>query len=40
MKSIAYWDHILIKNIINQALEEHIARYEKKNGDIKVIPKK
>lgn len=40
MKSLAYWDRILIKDIINQALEEHITRYEKKNGEIKAIPKK
>ena len=40
MKSLAYWDRVLIKDIINQALEEHIARYEKKNGEIKAMPKK
>ena len=40
MKSLAYWDRVLIKDIINQALEEHITRYEKKNGEIKSIPKK
>jgi hypothetical protein len=40
MKSLAYWDRVLIKDIINQSLEEHIARYEKKNGEIKAMPKK
>ncbi len=40
MKALAYWDRVLIKDIINQALEEHIARYEKKNGEIKAMPKK
>ena len=40
MKAVAYWDRVLIKDIINQALEEHIARYEKKNGEIKAMPKK
>jgi hypothetical protein len=40
MKSLAYWDRVLIKDIINQALEEHITRYEKKNGEIKAMPKK
>jgi hypothetical protein len=40
MKSLAYWDRILIKDIVNSALEEHIARHEKKNGEIKEIPKK
>ena len=40
MKSLAYWDRILIKDIVNTAFEEHIARYEKKNGPIKEMPKK
>jgi hypothetical protein len=40
MKALAYWDRVLIKDIINQALEEHITRYEKKNGEIKAILKK
>ena len=40
MKALAYWDRVLIKDIINQALEEHISRYEKKNGAIKAMPKK
>jgi hypothetical protein len=40
MKSIAYWDRVLIKDLINQVLEEHLARYEKKNGEIKAMPKK
>jgi hypothetical protein len=40
MKSIAYWDRVLIKDIINQAFEEHITRYEKKNGAVKEAPKK
>jgi hypothetical protein len=40
LKAVAYWDRVLIKDIINQALEEHIARYEKKNGEIKAMPKK
>ena len=40
MKSLAYWDRVLIKDIVNTAFEEHIARYEKKNGEIKEMPKK
>ena len=40
MKSLAYWDRMLIKDIVNNAFEEHIARYEKKNGEIKEMPKK
>ena len=38
MKSLAYWDRVLIKDIVNTAFEEHIARYEKKNGPIKEMP--
>jgi hypothetical protein len=38
MKSLAYWDRVLIKDIVNSAFEEHIARYEKKNGEIKLMP--
>ena len=38
MKSLAYWDRVLIKDIVNTAFEEHIARYEKKNGEINQMP--
>lgn len=40
LKSLAYWERVLIKDIVNQALEDHITRYEKKNGPIKEAPKK
>ena len=40
LKAIAYWDRVLIKDVINTALQETIAKYEKKSGDIKPIPKK
>lgn len=40
LKAIAYWDRVLIKDVINSSLVETVARYEKKNGDIKPIPKK
>ena len=40
LKAIAYWDRRLIKDIINGSLEEIVTKYEKKNGDIKPIPKK
>lgn len=40
LKAVAYWDRILIKDVINTALEEAIARYEKKNGVINPIPKR
>ena len=40
LKAIAYWDRVLIKEVINTALEDAISKYERKNGDIKPIPKK
>ena len=40
LKAIAYWDRVLIKDVINTALRETVAKYEKKSGAIKPIPKK
>ena len=40
LKAIAYWDRQLIKDVINTALQETVAKYEKKSGAIKPIPKK
>jgi hypothetical protein len=40
VKAIAYWERELIKDTINQALQETVAKYEKINGAIKPIPKK
>ena len=40
LKAVAYWDRVMIKDVINTALEETVARYEKKNGKVKPIPKK
>jgi len=40
LKAIAYWDRVLIKDVVNTAIQEAVAKYEKKNGDIKPIPKK
>jgi len=40
MKTIAYWDRLLIKDIINNVFEDYISRYEKKNGKIKERPKR
>jgi hypothetical protein len=40
LKNIAYWERIFLKEVINTALQEAIDKYEKKNGDIKPIPKK
>lgn len=40
IKAIAYWDRLLIKDVLNAALEDVVIKYEKKNGAIKPIPKK
>ena len=40
LKAIAYWDRVLIKDVINTSLTETVAKYEKKNGAIKTVPKK
>lgn len=40
LKAIAYWERKLIKEVINNSLQETIEKYESKNGDIKPIPKK
>lgn len=40
LKAIAYWDRVLIKEVVNNALQEAVAKYEKKNGSVKPIHKK
>jgi hypothetical protein len=40
LKAIAYWDRSLIKEVVNTALQEYVDRYEKRNGELKAIPKK
>lgn len=40
LKAMAYWDRVLIKEVINKALQEAVDKHEKKNGAIKPIPKK
>lgn len=40
LKAIAYWDRLLIKEIISEALEDRVKKYERKNGEVKPIPKK
>jgi predicted ArsR family transcriptional regulator len=40
LKAIAYWDRVLIKEVINSALQDVVAKYEKKNGTVKPIPTK
>jgi len=40
LKAIAYWDRLLIKDVINTAFEETISKHEKRHGTIKPIPTK
>ena len=40
VKAVAYWDRVLIKDVLNKALEEIVEKYEKKHGVIKPIPNK
>jgi hypothetical protein len=35
LKNIAYWERLLIKEVVNSALVEAVAKYEKKNGVVK-----
>ncbi|MFA5436315.1 MAG: hypothetical protein WC372_09800 [Candidatus Neomarinimicrobiota bacterium] len=38
LKAIAYWERVLIKDVINEALEAYLSKYEKTKGNIKPIP--
>ena len=40
VQSISYWDRISIKQVLNNALVEYISKYEKKNGNIKLVVKR
>jgi hypothetical protein len=40
LKAIAYWDRSLIKEVINTALQDYVAKHEKNSGEIKPLPKK
>jgi hypothetical protein len=40
IKAIAYWDRVLIKEVLKTALEDAIAKYEKRSRELKPIPKK
>jgi hypothetical protein len=40
LKAMAFWERKLIKDVVNTALAEAVASYEKKNGQLKPIPKK
>ena len=40
IKAIAYWDRLQTKDLINQALEDFVKKYESENKVLKPIPKK
>lgn len=40
LRSIAHWDRLLIKNVLDHALDMYFEYYEKKNGEIKIRPEK
>lgn len=39
IKSIAYWDRLQIKDVVNRALSDYITRWENQNGVVKLIEK-
>lgn len=40
MKAIAYWDRKLIKDVVNEAFEAFINKYEKSHGQLVSPPSK
>lgn len=40
MKDLAYWDRMNIKEVYEEAINDRIAKYEKKHGPLKPVPKK
>ena len=40
VKAMAYWERKQIKEIINQALLDAVAKYEREKGSIEKTPKK
>lgn len=39
IEAIAHWDRLTIKDVVNEAFTDRIAKYEKKNGPIKLLKK-
>lgn len=37
--AIAYWDRVNIKDVVQEAFTDRVAKYEKKNGPVKPIKK-
>jgi len=40
LKAMAYWQRVMIKEVVDTALQEAVAKYETSNGKIKPIPAK
>lgn len=40
LKAIAYWDRVMIKDVVSTALQETVSKWEKKHGTVRTIPKK
>ncbi len=38
IKSIAYWDRLNIKDVIQSAIDNYIAQYEQSKGEIQAMP--
>jgi len=38
LKAIAYWDRKLIKEVVDEAIQDYIDKHEKKSGKVKPIP--
>lgn len=38
--AIAYWERLTVKEVLSPALEDAVAKYERKSGPVKPIPKK
>lgn len=40
VKAVAYWDRMLIKEVVTDALQQYLERYEEENGAIQPQPKR
>ncbi len=40
IEAIAYWDRQTVKEVVGEAFDDRIKKFEKKNGTIKPKPKK
>lgn len=40
LKAVAYWDRLLLKEVVAEAITQYLTSYEKKNGAIKPVAKK